>query len=294
MIRRTFLTASLASLAATRLLTPNTALANFAAERNGLGLQLWTVRNQLAEDKLKTIKAVAAAGYKQVELMDAIKDVEVAEMAKGEGLEVRSAFFNWEIVANPDNKDLPTVDQVIETAKKVGLEHLVFGYIAKPMRDSADKMKKIADRANAAGEKIKQAGLTMSYHNHSFEFEKLDGGVTGFDIFMERFNEHVKFEVDVFWVAIGGWDPIATLEKLGRRTAQIHLKDLKAGVGTITDEGKVPADAFQEVGDGTINMKKVMEVADRFGIKQFHVEQDQSPDPIASIGQSQKFVTTIW
>ncbi|RMF41204.1 MAG: sugar phosphate isomerase/epimerase, partial [Planctomycetota bacterium] len=100
--------------------------------------------------------------------------------------------------------------------------------------------------------------------------------------------------LDVFWAAIGGWDPVKTLEKLGRRTGQVHLKDLKAGTPIIYDESQVPADAFQEVGDGVIDMDAVMRVATAHGVVQFHVEQDQSPDPLASIRQSRRYASKWW
>ncbi len=295
MLRRHFVGAFSAASLTTVLASPVRLLANTAAEKNGLGLQLWTVRNQMMADKTKTLKAIVTAGYKQIELMNVLESIEIASQAKSLGLEVRSAFFNWEAVAAPNTPGTPALEKLIEGAKTIGLQHMVFGYIAKPYRDSADKMKRIAENANKAAEKIQAAGMKMSYHNHSFEFEKLDGETSGFDILMAGFDEKlVDFELDVFWAAIGGWDPLQTMRKLGKRLGQIHLKDLKAGVGTIYDEGKVPADAFQEVGDGTIDMKKIVEVASEYGVRQFHVEQDQSPDPIASIGQSAQAVAKFW
>lgn len=295
----TVLTAGLTAKLSRPLLALSPPATNNLLAKNGIGLQLWTVRNQMAEDPAATLKAVADAGYKQVELMDVIGSGEIVKMAKGLGLEVRSAFFNWETIGNPDNPDAPSIDAVIEQAKEYGLEYLVFGYIGREARNTEDKLKAIADRTNAASEKVVEAGMQLSYHNHAFEFEPLGGdaakATTGFDIFMERFDaKHVNFELDVFWVALGGWDPIETLKKLGQRVGQVHLKDLKSGVPTIYDEGKVPKDAFQEVGDGTIDMRAVMAVASENGVAQFHVEQDESPAPLESIQQSMVYVKKIW
>ncbi len=294
MRRREFVqSASLIGLAA-GLARPLAALGEEAV-RNGIGLQLWTVRNQLEKDREATLRAIADAGYQQVELMNVVDSVELAKSAKDLGLRVRSAFFNWETIANPTNSKAPKIEQVIDVAQEMGLEYLVFGYIGKPFRDTADKLRQIADRANAAADRISAAGLKMSYHNHSFEFEKLDGDQSGFDIFIERFDKKlVNFELDVFWAAIGGWEPVETIEGLGNRIGQIHLKDLKAGTGTIFDEGKVPHDAFEEVGDGVLDMQEIFDVASAAGVTQFHVEQDQSPDPIASIAQSIRYVREIW
>ncbi|MCA9195187.1 MAG: sugar phosphate isomerase/epimerase, partial [Planctomycetales bacterium] len=281
---RAILTTSLAAsaLTARRLLG--------ATAQNGLGLQLWTVRNQLAADQDGTLKAIVDSGYEQVELMNVVDSIELAKAAQDRGLKIRSAFFNWETIANPSNKQAPSLERIIEVASDMKLEYLVFGYIGREFRDTADKLRKIADRANEAASKIRAAGMQTSYHNHSFEFERL-GDKAGIEIFMERFDPQlIHFELDVFWAAIGGWDPVALLEKLGRRVNQVHLKDLKAGQGTVYDEGKVAADAFQEVGDGTIDMSAVISTAIGNGVLQFHVEQDQSPDPLASIRQSRDYL----
>ncbi|MCA9125898.1 MAG: sugar phosphate isomerase/epimerase [Planctomycetales bacterium] len=294
MQRRTFVATSTAASLASVLARPIRAL-GAATEKNGIGLQLWTVRNQLTNDVSGTLKAVVDAGYKQVELMNIAESADIVRTAKDLGLEVRSAFFNWETIAVPSNSNAPAIEKLIDSAKEYGLEYMVFGYIGKQARDTSDKLKGIADRTNAAAEKVHAAGMKLSYHNHAFEFEKLDNGKTGFEIFMEGFDPQlVNFELDVFWAAIGGWAPIDTMKKLGKRLGQIHLKDLKAGQGTIYDEGKVPNDAFQEVGNGILDMKSIVQLATDYGVTQFHVEQDQSPDPIASIGQSSRYVKTIW
>lgn len=289
MQRRKFIQTGGAAALATALAQPLQALQpmNPALE---FGLQLWTVRNQLEADMPGTIKAVAEAGYGQVELMNILDSTEIVQAAQDAGMKVRSAFFNWETIGNPTDST-PDIETIIEKAKEFELEYMVFGYIGKSARDTADKIKAISDRTNAAAEKVAAAGMRLSYHNHAFEFEPLGDEPCAFEIFMERFDSKlVNFELDVFWAAIGGWDPAETLKKLDKRVGQVHLKDLKEGTGTIYDEGKVPHEAFQEVGDGTIDMKAVMEVSQASGVTQFHVEQDQSPDPIASIGQSAKYL----
>ena len=107
---------------------------------------------------------------------------------------------------------------------------MVFGYIGKGERETVDHFKRHADQANKAGEKCAKAGIQLCYHNHSFEFAKLNGGKTGWDVFVKEFDKKlVKFEVDVFWVKIGGLDPYKTLRQLKGRVSQVHLKDLVKG-----------------------------------------------------------------
>jgi sugar phosphate isomerase/epimerase len=251
-----------------------------------LGLQLYTVRNELEMDKEATLKAVKDAGYHQVELMNTMDSDEIVTIARDLGLNVTSAFFNWETVANP-NENAPTMETVIEKANEIGLKHLVFGYIGPGHRESVEHFKAHADSASIAGEKCLEAGIQLCYHNHSFEFKPLEDDVTGFDLFIERFHrDFVKFELDVFWSQIGGWDALRMLDKLDGRVTQVHLKDLKKGTKKEYDEGNVAEKAFQPLGRGSINMKKVIAKCKEIGVEQCHVEQDQSPSPIEEIGVS--------
>lgn len=259
-----------------------------------LGLQLWTVRNQMAEDPKSTLEAIAKAGYQQVELGSVLGMDSTIQIARDLGLQVNSAFFNWETIVRPGADNVPTLQQVIDQANDFGLKHLVFGYIAKGHRETADQIKKIIENANRASEAVTKAGMKMCYHNHSFEFAPLtvDGKETcAYEMFIQEFDpEHMHFEVDVFWVKIGGWDPLKTMKRLKGRVTQVHLKDLLAGSDITYDEGNVPAEAFQELGDGTIDMKKVAKLAKEIGVEHCHVEQDQSPAPLDSIVQSIKYM----
>lgn len=259
-----------------------------------IGLQLYTVRNEMQEDAEATLKAIAEAGYKQVELMSIDEDaVRVAAIARDNGMMVHSAFIDWKCIATPDADGVESVDLALEYAERIGLRHVVFGYIDRNSRDTADKCKAIADRANTAARKTHDSGMQMSYHNHSFEFAPLSGATgNAFDLFVDRFDErYLSFELDVFWTKLGGLDPIQTMKRLAGRISMVHLKDLKQGVGVIYDEGKVPVDAFQECGDGTIDMPQVMRLAKEIGVVECHVEQDQSPAPLASVAQSHRFLS---
>ncbi|QEG23633.1 sugar phosphate isomerase/epimerase family protein [Mariniblastus fucicola] len=290
MKRRTFIAGTAA--AATLSLTLSKSLramqekAKNSKYLDTMGLQLWTVRNQLAEDQSATLKAIADAGYKQVELGRVVGSESIVKEARELGMKVTSSFVDWNSVLGNDGEH-PELKTIVATAKEWGLEHLVFGYIGKGHRETVDLVKKTAAKANAFGEMCNDADVKLCYHNHSFEFKPIDGETTGFDILMNEFdNDKCKFELDVFWAKIGGWDPIETLKKLDGRITQVHLKDLKEGAEINFDEGTVPHDAFEECGDGSIDMAEIMKVAEEVGALQCHVEQDQSPNPIESMTQS--------
>ena len=294
MHRRRFITTTAASSLALGLTNPLQALPADHRYMKTIGLQLWTVRNQLEQDMPKTIKAVADAGYRQVELMRVLGSENIVQEAKNNNLRVTSAFLDWTSIANPKAENAPSFDKILEQAKSFDLKYLVFGYIGKGHRETIDHYKKHAAAANQAGKKCKNVGIQLCYHNHSFEFAKLPGGKTGWEVLVEEFDpELVKFELDVFWVAIGGYDPLESLGNLKGRVAQVHLKDLKKGTSIEHDEGKVPHEAFKELGNGTIDMSQVLDLSAKIGVDQCHVEQDQSPDPVNSVAISMKYLTSL-
>jgi sugar phosphate isomerase/epimerase len=148
---------------------------------------------------------------------------------------------------------------------------------------------------NKAGEKARQAGLQLCYHNHGFEFEKGADGKPVLDMLMSRFDKGlVKLELDVFWVAVTGADPVALLQKYTGRVALVHLKDKAAGVPVETNEGKVAPTTFKEVGSGSLDFRAILKAADAAGVEHYFVEQDQTPgDPVASLKKSFAYLQQI-
>lgn len=260
-----------------------------------IGLQLYTLRDQLEQDAEGTLRALADMGYQQVELMDTRQIAKLKPIADDLGLAVHSSFLlwttitgNWDVV--PHEKDQSfSFEKVLEQANSAKLDHLVFGYMMKEERSTIDQYKRYCDLLNEAGAKAKAAGIQLCYHNHSFEFGAIDG-VIPFDVLTERLDpELVPFELDVFWVSIGGQDPIAMMEKLRGRIRLLHLKNKKQGMPTNYDEAAVPKEAFRELGNGVINIPAIVKKAEEIGVKYCFVEQDQSPDPINSVGESISF-----
>jgi sugar phosphate isomerase/epimerase len=286
MERRTFLR----SAAATSLvLTPAgqalAALAPDNAYRKNIGIQLYTLRDALKQDAAGTLKAVAAAGYKQVEPFGFPNCQPLIDGAKAAGLALNSSHFEWDSVIHPKDEGMSDFMKILDRAKEVGLTDLVIPYLADGDRGGLDAYKKIAANANKAAEKAKAVGIQLAYHNHAFEFQPKEGGKCGYDIFIEEFSKDMKFEIDVFWIKVGGHEPAALIEKLAGRVSQLHLKDLKAGL-KLPEYGTIPQDAFKELGNGIIPMEPILAAAEKAGVKHCHVEQDHSPDAMASIKQS--------
>lgn len=255
---------------------------------NSIGLQVWTVRNQLEQDLPGTLRSIKEAGYAQIELMRTLNARDFVAPARDLNLGITSAFIDWNALVGSPTPDEPRLAAHLDMATEIGLRHLVLGYIAKGARETAGQMRRHAAAANAFGRQCRDAGIQLCYHHHSFEFAPLeDAPATGWEILVREFDpELVKFEIDVFWAEIGGVDPIGLLRGLRGRVAQVHLKDLKSGTALNWDEGAVPPEAFKELGQGQLELGTILSVCAEIEVEQCHVEQDQSPDPIASIALS--------
>ncbi|MEO0445594.1 MAG: sugar phosphate isomerase/epimerase, partial [Verrucomicrobiota bacterium] len=200
------------------------------AYRQNIGIQLYTLRNQLKEDTPGTIKAIAEAGYQQIEAYGfPTASGEMIQAARDHGLAIHSSHFEWESVTDPEKEGVKPFSEILETAHEIGLSHLVVPYLHDRQRKTLDDWKLVAERCNQAAVQAKEADIQLAYHNHAFEYEPKEGGKTGFDVFVEEFAPEMKFEIDVFWVAVGGQDPVETLRSLSGRVSQVHLKDLKTG-----------------------------------------------------------------
>lgn len=294
--RRKFLGAATAAFALAQT-SPLSAIDKNNRYRSEIGIQLYTLRNQISKDVKGTIKAVADAGYKQVEPYGFPDASEMIQAAKDNGLAVHSSHFNWDSVVNPDQKGVKPFAAVLEEANKVGLKHLVVPYLADRNRKTLDDYKLVCERCNKGAEQAKAAGIQLAYHNHSFEFQPMKDSAsgemsTGFEVMVKEFSSDMKFEVDVFWIQVGGKNPVDLIRSLKGRVSQLHLKDLSKDLKTPKYNG-IPPQAFEELGDGVISWDPVIEVAAEAGVDICHVEQDHSPHPLKSIKQSIDHLQTL-
>lgn len=271
--------ASFATLPAARAAEPG------ARYVEAVGLQLYTLRDAIGRDLAGTIRAVAEAGYHQVEPYGFPGSVPMIAAAKDAGLAVHSSHFDWDAAVNPGDEEMTDFRRILEAAREQGLSHLVVPYLHERNRDSLAAYQRVAENLSKAAALSLEAGIRLSYHNHAFEFEPRDGGRSGFDVLVEEASEELRFELDVFWVQVAALSPVELIGKLGARVSQLHLKDLKPGM-ELPNFGGIPQDAFKELGAGMIPMREVLAAAEKAGVEHCHVEQDHSPDPLASIRQS--------
>lgn len=258
-----------------------------------IGLQLYTLRHQLKDDVVGTLKAVQEMGYKQVESYEFPKYKQPIEAARDIGLEVHSTHIVWNSVLHPEDKTVPPFAKVLEEAQAVKIKHLVIATIDPKDRQTLDGYKRAAENCNRAAAEAKAAGIQLAYHNHTFEFDPMEGGKAGYDVLMEEFSADMLFEVDAFWVQLGKRDPARLIRSLQGRVTQVHLKDLAAGIKLpekIEGWWSLPVEAFASLGEGTIPVNPIIEAAKDAGVQHCHVEQDLSASPMDSIRRSLSYL----
>jgi sugar phosphate isomerase/epimerase len=171
-------------------------------------------------------------------------------------------------------------------AKENGFEYMVFNYLAPKERGGLDFYRALAEKLNAAGEKCRETGLRLCYHNHDFEFEPKPGG-RPIETLLQRLDKSlVRLEVDAFWVSMAGESAATFIRQNASRVEMVHLKDRKPRAPRTFDVASVPNDTFREVGNGDLNFRDILNSASEARVKHYFVEQDYSPDPLRSLRQS--------
>lgn len=255
-----------------------------------VGLQLYSLREYIGKDVKGVIAKVAAAGYKDVETYGydeknqffGLSAKDFMDVLKSNGLKSTSGHYNPNDFLNGKGED--GLKYQIEGAKILNQEHLVIPYLTDDMRKSADDYKALADKLNVAAELCKKSNLQLAYHNHDFEFKEWDG-VTGYDLLLNGTDKSiVDFEIDLYWVARSGTDPLALFAKNPGRFKLWHVKDMD----------KVNNKINTEVGSGEIDYKKIFAQAKLAGAQHYFVEQENfAMDPYQSITKSNKYMKNV-
>ncbi|CCH00687.1 xylose isomerase domain protein TIM barrel [Fibrella aestuarina BUZ 2] len=259
--RKDFLKASGALALSLPFLSRTAALAK---PLSSVGLQLYTLRNEVSKDLAGTLKSVAEIGYKELELFGYNNGTyfgktpkELRSMLDGLGLKAPSGHF----LVPQMQKDW---DKAIDHAKELGQSYMVCAYLFPQERTKLDDYKRYVDLFNKSAEACKKAGIQFAYHNHDFEFQPLEGQVP-YDLLLKGTDPNlVKMELDLYWATFAGKDPVAMFKENPGRFPMVHLKDI----------AKTEKREFAEVGTGSINFQRIMDARKTAGIKHFFVEQD--------------------
>ncbi len=261
----------------------------FLKKETNVGIQLYTLRDDIVKDVKGVISKVAAAGYKEVETYG------LSEQEQFFGLSVKEfgELLKVNKLTSPSGHYMPSkmlfengngddVKNLCDVGHVLGQKYIVIPYLEEDRRKAIDQYKVLADKMNKAGEICKNAGLQLAYHNHDFEFLQIDGQ-RGYDIFMNETDSNlVKLELDLYWVVRAGLDPIDLFKKQPGRFPMVHIKDMD----------KADKTKNTEIGNGSIDFKRLLLQSKLAGIQYYYVEQENNyvPDTITSIQHSYSFI----
>jgi sugar phosphate isomerase/epimerase len=195
-------------------------------------LQLFTVREALEADLNATLAEVAKRGFTATEAYNFVGNAEaLAAALKANGLVAPTghAFLASTSFVNPDGSSstvpVPTPDEVFDAAETLGMTIVIDPYTHPTRWQTREQVEQTAELLNAAAEIAEGRGLRVGYHNHGHELEANIDGQTGLELLASLLDPRVVLEVDLYWAARAGVDPVALVERLGSRVVAVHVKD---------------------------------------------------------------------
>ncbi|WP_158820678.1 sugar phosphate isomerase/epimerase [Granulicella sp. S156] len=234
-----------------------------------IGLQLYSVGDDLQKDVPGTLRQIRALGYERVE---------TAGFAGLTAKAFRTQLDQARLVC--PSTHLPVgnheLGPLFEDAHVVGARYVVSSALFSKSGDQTlDDYRTMADRLNDLGRKAKAVGLQYAYHNHNFEFRKLDGDRIGYDVLLKHTDpELVAFELDCGWIVAAGFNPIEYFRHYPGRYRMLHVKDFVATTGPSTSLAKDERPQGVELGRGHIHYKPILLAAAEAGIHDYYVEQE--------------------
>lgn len=279
MQRRTFVQALGAGLAGA-VAAPERLLA--AARLDRIGLELYAVRGAMKADPNKTLAAIRAIGYTDVELLWSFKNFgqsneQVKAALAKEGLRAPSAHIAPELLL-----DVNQWKRDVDAAKDLGHQYLIVPSLPAETKTSLDAWKKWADTFNEAGRVARAGGIWLAFHNEPDHMKPIDGEVP-YDVFVKRTDPSaVRLQLDVGNMLVGGGDPMKYLAEHKDRYWSFHLKDVVADRSHDT-----------ELGTGVFDFSKFLAAVPDLSKKPCYVEQEGPKDELASARENFSFLRAL-
>jgi len=250
-----------------------------------LGLQLYTVRNHMKDDESidKTLQRLVEMGYTEAQTAGQESE-EFAKLTKKHGITIVGTHTDYNrIINNPD--------EMMKMHDMLGTKNIGIGGMPYEGRKSYDGLMDFIEKYNNAAQIYAKHGFKLTYHNHSFEFVRINGNKTAMDYMYENFDkDNISFVLDTCWLANAGADVRHWLQKLEGRVDILHLKDL---CSVYVDDSFWSQPRLCEIGNGNIWWDGVLETAESIGVKHYVVEQDEhwlDGDPFKSLETSYNYL----
>ena len=231
-----------------------------------IGAQMYSLRDhcQNPEEMLAAMKVLKAMGYNICQLSGHSRDIsaeQLRDMLEESGLSCACTHIGFGEMEED-------IDKVIREHKLLGCEYPGIGGLPVEFRNPEGYIE-FAKRASKVAEKLLDNGLHFIYHNHAFEFERFEKvGKTGLELLMENCSPAVQFELDLYWVQMGGGSPLEWIEKVRGRMEVVHFKEMN---GSRESRGVIAP-----IGKGNMNWSALMAACDDIGVKYAMIEQDNA------------------
>ncbi|RLD66762.1 MAG: sugar phosphate isomerase/epimerase [Bacteroidetes bacterium] len=241
----------------------------FANEKKKyIGIQLYTIREELNKNFVATMEKIADIGFNAVETAGysnrkfyGYTPKDFKTFTKQLGINAQSSHANVQ---------LENLDQMIDDTLEAGMEYLVKPSIGGDRRKTIDDYKKVAEEFNKIGEKCNKSGLGFAYHNHAFEFKKMKKQIP-YNILLDNTEaDYLTMQLDTYWMVYGGYQPIDYFNKYPGRFELLHIKDM--------DNTKKREST--EIGKGIIDFKEIFAANKKSGMKYFYLEQESFKMPV--------------
>jgi sugar phosphate isomerase/epimerase len=264
--------------------------AGWAAVRIGkfpVGLELYSFRREMAQDVPATLAMARNLGF---------ADVEVPQLYKLSAREFRKRLDDVNLTCSAmvasDEQLRSDTRRVIEDARILGAKYVIYPWIPHPQTGfSRDDCLKAAADFNRRGEQLRRAGLSFCYHPHGYEFGPSREGALLDTLIQQTDKSSVSYQMDVFWIAWPGQDPVVYLKRYPGRFPLMHLKDLRKGAhGNQT--GIAPETDSVSLGTGQIDFKTVLRAAEAVGVRRYYIE-DESPAAREQITRSLHYLGSM-
>ena len=294
--RREFLKVSATGSVAMMLLGTAGCTTGIVKDRKsfGIGIQLYSIRDVMSADVPGTLKKVADIGYKNLELAGyangkfyGYSPSEFKKIVNDLGLNALSSHTQVESASI----SLDKAKLMADTHAELGVKFCIKPWIEEVDRNIEQYKKMIGD-CNEVARITKGVGIQFGYHNHNFEFANINGIVPYYDLFLPGMDAGlIIMELDLFWAAKAGQDPVAMFKKYPGRFQLLHMKDMHTNQAPFYE---VKKDDICSVGEGVIDFKRILAAKETAGTKYIFVEDDNQGNgkPFEGIDISIRNLTT--
>jgi len=286
---------------------------------NSIGVQLFSFPKLLEKDFNAGIKMVSEMGYKEIEMFGPFNfSVEAAKKRwksitpmlgfNGSGYfghtlkEIKTILDEHNIKVTSIHSDMDTMqtrmEEIAKESEQLGFEYVVLPAIPEEKRQTLDDYKRVVEEFNEIGGKAKQVGLKFVYHNHGYGFNKIENQVPIELVFDQTESNLVFFQMDLFWTIAGGMNPSDLLNAYPGRYVSMHVKDMKK-LTRFSGDGGDPSqwmELFPEMaslGDGVLDIPKIISTAQQQGVKHFYIEQDIVNNPEVALKKSFNYLKSL-